>query len=116
MGEREMSGIRQIHCARTQPAESTGTLWKAPGMGYLGSKKVSAGTCLIRALVAVSPRSPFCPRGCSLSLLCSVTAEGRRKWEPLCLVPAGAHCFGSGMGGWYLACNYYAFGLAGLKV
>lgn len=86
-----------IH-VRAQPAESTGIPQGVPGVRYLKSKEVlsrdppyrSAGCCL-------SSR-PFLPRGCSLSLLCSVTAGGRRKWEPLCLVPARAHCFGSGGG------------------
>lgn len=95
--QREGDELEQaiIH-VRAQPAESTGILQGVPGVHYLKSKEVlsrdlpyqSAGCCL--------SSQPFLPRGCSLSLLCSLTAGGRRKWEPLCLVPARAHCFGSG--------------------
>lgn len=94
-----MSWSRQITRAGAQPAESTGTLQRASGAGYLGSKDVLSRDLPYRSAGCCLSSQPSLPRGCSLSLLFSVTAGGRRKWEPLCLVPAGAHCFGSGGGG-----------------
>lgn len=91
-----MSWSRQITRAGAQPAESTGTLQRASGAGYLGSKEVLSRDLPYRSAGCCLSSQPSLPRGCSLSLLFSVTAGGRRKWEPLCLVPVGAHCFGSG--------------------
>lgn len=91
-----MNWSEEITRAWGQPVESTGTLQRVPGAGYLGSKEVLSRDLPYRSAGCCLSSQPFLPQGCSLSLLCSVTAGGGRKWEPLCLVPAGAHCFGSG--------------------
>lgn len=100
-----MNRSREKTCARVQSTDGTGTLQRAPGAGYLGSKEMLSRDLPYRSAGCCLSSQPFLPRGCSLSLLCSVTAGGRRKWEPLCLVPAGAHCFGSrGVSGLQLLC------------
>lgn len=58
--------------------------------GYLGSV---GGWPYCRAGCCLSSRR-FWPWGCSLSLLCSVTAGGRRKRDPPCLVPAASEAGG----------------------
>lgn len=94
---REGAELEQaITHVRAQPAGRTGILQGAPGVRYLKGEAVLSRDPPYRSAACCLSSRPFLPRGCSLSLLCSVTAGGRRKWEPPCLVPARAHCFGSG--------------------